>query len=68
MGGGYSIPKDVHVVVVGGGYGGTDLALGLKKAEAKYTLVDRTDSFQHIVGAVRAIAEDGKATMFLFSV
>ena len=59
MGVGASIPKDVHVVIVGGGYGGTELALGLQKAQAKYTLIDRTDSFQHTVAAVRAISEEG---------
>ncbi len=55
-----SIPTDIHVVIIGGGYGGTQLALGLKKAGAKYTLIDMKDSFQHVVGAVRAIVEEGE--------
>lgn len=55
-----AIPQDIHVVIVGGGYGGTQLALGLKEAGAKYTLIDRKDAFQHIIGAVRAISADGK--------
>ena len=59
MGSGASLPTDVHVVIVGGGYAGAELALGLKKGGAKYTLIDKRDAFQHTIGAVRAFVKPG---------
>lgn len=61
MGGAPSFPQDKKVVVVGGGYGGMSMAVGLKRCKANYTLVDARDSFHHCVGGVRAVVEPGFA-------
>lgn len=59
MGSGPSLPENTgHVVVVGGGYAGCELARKLKQAGAKYTLIDPRDSFHHCVAAVRAVVEE----------
>lgn len=58
MGSGGSAPihDDVHVVIVGGGYGGITLALKLRSI-CKYTLIDPKDCFFHNIGALRACVE-----------
>lgn len=48
-------------MVVGGGYGGMSLAVGLKRYRANYMLVDSRDAFHHNVAAVRAVVEPGFA-------
>ena len=60
MGAGYSFPEEKKVVVVGGGYGGMSLAVGLKRYRANYMLIDSRDAFHHNVAAVRAVVEPGK--------
>jgi len=59
MGGGLS--KDVletkHVVIVGGGYGGMELASNLKKYGIPFTLIDPKEYFHHCVGALRGVIE-----------
>ena len=61
MGSGVSLSDDVHVVIIGGGYGGTTLALELLKKKANFTLVDPKDSFHHNVASVRAVVKEGQS-------
>lgn len=62
MGGGISKEQleQRHVVVVGGGYGGVELATILLKWEVPFTLVDPKDYFHHCVGSLRAVLEPGQ--------
>eukprot|EP00095_Tigriopus_kingsejongensis_P009078 maker-scaffold742_size103727-snap-gene-0.21 protein:Tk09078 transcript:maker-scaffold742_size103727-snap-gene-0.21-mRNA-1 annotation:"hypothetical protein BRAFLDRAFT_206528" len=62
MGSGQSVPElakgqSVHVVVIGGGYGGATCALALQKQGIPYTLVDPKEYFHHNVGALRAAVD-----------
>ncbi len=59
MGQSASFPSDVKVVVVGGGYGGSTLALALLKAGANFTLIDCKPVFHHNVASVRAAVVPG---------
>ncbi|XP_059081447.1 ferroptosis suppressor protein 1-like isoform X2 [Tigriopus californicus] len=64
MGGSQSLPElaqeqSIHVVVIGGGYGGTTCALALKKHGIPYTLVEPKEYFHHNVGALRAAVDKG---------
>ena len=60
MGAGPSLPENTgHVVVVGAGYAGCELARMLKKVDAQYTLIDSRDCFHHCIAAVRAVVEEG---------
>ena len=59
MGSGCSIPQDKHIVIVGCGYGGMDLANQLLKRNANFTVIDNKDFFHHNVASVRAISEPG---------
>jgi len=43
-----------HVVIIGGGYGGAELAVQLKKSAIPFTLIDPKDYFHHNVAALRA--------------
>ncbi|XP_015232999.1 PREDICTED: apoptosis-inducing factor 2 [Cyprinodon variegatus] len=61
MGGQVSVPEGVHVVVVGGGFGGIAAAQQLKSAGVSFTLVDMRDAFHHNVAALRASVEPGFA-------
>lgn len=54
MGGRVSIPEGVHVVVVGGGFGGIAAAHQLKSQGIDFTLIDMRDAFHHNVAALRA--------------
>ena len=56
--------KDVHVVIVGGGYGGIHCAAQLLKDGIKFTLIDEKDFFHHNVGALRAAVFPGIAKKF----
>jgi len=51
--------EGVHVVVVGGGFGGIAAALQLKSRGIRFTLIDLTDAFHHNVAALRASVQDG---------
>ncbi|MEQ2192238.1 hypothetical protein XENOCAPTIV_008996 [Xenoophorus captivus] len=59
MGGQVSVPDGVHVVVVGGGFGGIAAAQQLKCAGISFTLVDLRDAFHHNVAALRASVQPG---------
>jgi len=47
-----------HVVIIGGGYGGVELASILKKWKIPFTLIDPKEYFHHNVGALRAVVDD----------
>ncbi|KAM9365630.1 ferroptosis suppressor protein 1 [Pholidichthys leucotaenia] len=63
MGGQASLPSfnGVHVVVVGGGFGGIAAAQELKVRGLSFTLIDMRDAFHHNVGALRASVQPGFA-------
>nr|XP_002126981.1 apoptosis-inducing factor 2-like [Ciona intestinalis] len=51
--------SDMHLVIVGGGYGGSHLALQMIKANiCKVTLIDPRDAMFHSIGALRATVDD----------
>ena len=64
---GSSLSKDQlnkkHVVIVGGGYGGMELASELLKSGIPFTLIDPKEYFHHNVGALRAVVDEGKDYM-----
>nr|XP_033469241.1 apoptosis-inducing factor 2 [Epinephelus lanceolatus] len=61
MGGQASSVEDVHVVVVGGGFGGIAVAQQLKSGGLCFTLIDMRDAFHHNVAALRASVQPGFA-------
>ncbi|XP_037552318.1 apoptosis-inducing factor 2 [Nematolebias whitei] len=61
MGGRVSIPEGVHVVIVGGGFGGIAAAHQLKSQGIDFTLIDMRDAFHHNVAALRAALLPGFA-------
>ncbi|XP_005996180.1 apoptosis-inducing factor 2 isoform X3 [Latimeria chalumnae] len=69
MGSKLSIDENVHVVVVGGGFGGIAAAIQLKSLGVPYTLIDMKDAFHHNVGALRASVQSGfaKTTFISYS-
>ncbi|XP_026641193.1 apoptosis-inducing factor 2 [Microtus ochrogaster] len=60
----------VHVVIVGGGFGGIAAASQLQAQNIPFMLVDMKDSFHHNVAALRASVESGfaKKTFISYSV
>nr|XP_038954802.1 ferroptosis suppressor protein 1 isoform X7 [Rattus norvegicus] len=60
----------VHVVIVGGGFGGIAAASQLQALNVPFMLVDMKDSFHHNVAALRASVESGfaKKTFISYSV
>ncbi|XP_008515905.2 ferroptosis suppressor protein 1 isoform X3 [Equus przewalskii] len=60
----------VHVVIVGGGFGGIVAASKLQALNIPFVLVDMKDSFHHNVAALRASVESGfaKKTFISYSV
>jgi len=58
MGTGASTSKEEldkqHVVIIGAGYGGVQVAVDLKKGGVPFTIVDPKEFFHHSVGALRA--------------
>lgn len=60
MGGQVSIEGDVHVVVVGGGFGGVAAGQHLKSKGIPFTLIDVRDAFHHNIAALRASVQSGK--------
>ncbi|XP_070697259.1 ferroptosis suppressor protein 1 [Pempheris klunzingeri] len=61
MGGQASAVEGVHVVVVGGGFGGIAAAQQLKSQGLSFTLIDMRDAFHHNVAALRASVQPGFA-------
>lgn len=53
----------VHVVIVGGGFGGIAAASQLQALNIPFVLVDMKDSFHHNVAALRASVESGKGPL-----
>lgn len=49
----------LHVVIVGGGFGGIAAASQLQALNIPFMLVDMKDSFHHNVAALRASVETG---------
>lgn len=68
MGSSVSIDSDVHVVVVGGGFGGIAAAQKLKSNGIRFTLIDLRDAFHHNVAALRAAVQSGKYCRFAVKV
>lgn len=60
MGASLSIDPNVHVVVVGGGFGGIAAAQQLKSSGISFTLIDLRDAFHHNPAALRASVQSGK--------
>ncbi len=54
-----SIDENVHVVIVGGGFGGIAAAQHLKHHEVPFILIDVLDAFHHNVAALRASVQAG---------
>lgn len=61
MGGQVSIDENVHVVIVGGGFGGIAAAQHLKHHGVPFMLIDILDAFHHNVAALRASVQPGFA-------
>ncbi|XP_067876671.1 ferroptosis suppressor protein 1-like [Heterodontus francisci] len=61
MGGAVSVDESVHVVIVGGGFGGIAAGNQLKSYRVPFTLIDIKDAFHHNPGALRASVESGFA-------
>ncbi|XP_037307055.2 apoptosis-inducing factor 2 [Pungitius pungitius] len=61
MGGQTSSMEGVHVLVVGGGFGGIAAAQHLKAGGLSFTLIDMKDAFHHNVAALRASVQSGFA-------
>ncbi|XP_076831141.1 ferroptosis suppressor protein 1 isoform X2 [Brachyhypopomus gauderio] len=61
MGGQLSINDSVHVVIVGGGFGGIEAAQQLKHYGVPFMLIDPLDAFHHNVAALRASVQSGFA-------
>ncbi|XP_036429965.1 apoptosis-inducing factor 2 [Colossoma macropomum] len=61
MGGKLSIDDSVHVVIVGGGFGGIAAAQQLKHHGVPFMLIDLLDAFHHNVAALRASVQSGFA-------
>ena len=51
----------IHVVIIGGGYGGVQAAADLKKAGVKFTIIDPKEYFHHCIAALRAAVKPGKS-------
>jgi len=45
---------DLHVVIIGGGYGGVQAAASLRNAGIKFTIIDPKEYFHHCIAALRA--------------
>uniref|UniRef100_A0A8C5RUC9 Ferroptosis suppressor protein 1 n=1 Tax=Laticauda laticaudata TaxID=8630 RepID=A0A8C5RUC9_LATLA len=69
MGSKVSVDDSVHVVIVGGGFGGMEAARLLQDWGIPFILVDMRDSFHHNVAALRASVLSGfaKKTFISFS-
>lgn len=61
MGGQLSIDQNVHVVIVGGGFGGIAAAQHLKHQGVPFMLIDILDAFHHNIASLRASVQSGFA-------
>ena len=52
-----NMTEDVHVVIVGGGYGGMCAAAELQKGGIPFTLIDPKEYFHHNVAALRSAVD-----------
>lgn len=59
MGNQGSFDEKVHVVVVGGGFGGIAAALHLKSQGVPFMLINPLDAFHHNVASLRASVQSG---------
>ena len=66
MGNGASLSVERHVVVVGAGYGGTQLAFALKKYGIPFTIINSRDSMHHNIASLRAAIEPSKLRLMYF--
>lgn len=55
--------RGVHVVIVGGGFGGIAAASQLQALNISFMLVDMKDFFHHNVAALRASVESGNGLL-----
>ncbi|MGH0125789.1 UNVERIFIED_CONTAM: hypothetical protein FKN15_051030 [Acipenser sinensis] len=60
MGAQLSVDPSVHVVIVGGGFGGIAAARQLKSQGVPFTLLDLKDAFHHNLGALRASVQSAR--------
>ena len=65
MGSSASVPKDKKVVIIGGGYAGSSLALKLLNAGADVTLIDPKSYFYHNIATVRAAVDPSKVRSYM---
>ncbi|KAM9476558.1 ferroptosis suppressor protein 1 [Clarias gariepinus] len=61
MGGQLSIDEKVHVVIVGGGFGGIAAGMHLKSHGVPFILINPLDAFHHNVASLRASVQSGFA-------
>ena len=60
MGNGASLSVQKHVVVVGGGYGGSVAAMALNKARIPFTLINSRDCMHHNLAGLGAAIQPGE--------
>ena len=60
--------QDVHVVVIGAGYGGIHCARALQKEGIAFTIVEPKEFFHHNVAALRAAVRPGEISKSLVRV
>ena len=53
----------IHVVIIGGGYGGVQMAADLKKAGIKFTIIEKKEYLHHCFAALRAAVNSGKFSL-----
>ena len=56
------------MVVIGGGYGGVQAAVSLKKAGVSFTIVDPKEYFHHCFASLRVAVNPGMDSLVLFKI